>query len=431
MVPGHMMSRTSASLPRGTDLAARYCEVRAATESLCEPLSAEDCAAQSMPEASPAKWHLAHTTWFFETFVLEQAVPDYRAFERDFRVLFNSYYTGIGEQHPRPQRGLLTRPGLDEVLAYRAHVDEETRTLLETDRLPESLARTIRLGLEHEQQHQELILTDAKHLFARNPTAPVYREHPGPPAGEAKPLTWHYNAGGVVSIGHDGRSFAFDNECPRHERILRPFELASRAITSAEFLAFMADDGYDRPELWLADGWTAVREGGWRAPLYWEQRDGSWHVFTLAGMRELCDPEPACHLSYYEADAYARWAAARLPTEVEWEHVAARQSVEGNFVESRLCHPAAAAPEAGALGPAQLFGDVWEWTQSAYGGYPGYRPPEGAVGEYNGKFMCSQLVLRGGSCATPRAHVRASYRNFFYPDARWQFSGVRLARDAD
>ena len=425
-----MASPTSAPPPRETELAARYQEVRSATESLCEPLSAEDCAAQSMPEASPAKWHLAHTTWFFETFVLEQALPDHEPYDDDFRVLFNSYYNGIGEQHPRPRRGLLTRPSLDEVLAYRARVDDETRSLIEAGGLPESLAPTVRLGLEHEQQHQELILTDAKHLLAQNPTAPVYRASPAPPRGEAKPLTWHYSPGGRVSIGHEGTSFAFDNERPRHEQLLRPFELASRPATNADFLAFMADDGYQRPDLWLADGWTAVREGGWRAPLYWEQRDGAWQVFTLAGLCALREHEPACHLSYYEADAYARWAAARLPTEAEWEHVAERQSVAGNFAESQLWHPAPAAREAGVLGPAQLFGDVWEWTQSAYDAYPGYRPLGGAVGEYNGKFMCSQLVLRGGSCATPQGHLRASYRNFFYPDARWQFSGVRLARDA-
>ena len=409
----------------------RYSEVREATEALCAPLSPEDCSGQSMEDASPAKWHLAHTTWFFETLVLEPAVPGYRPFAPEFRVLFNSYYHSVGPQHPRPQRGLLTRPSLDEVLDYRAWVDRHMLELLAAAGGPApELLHTIRIGLEHEQQHQELILTDVKHLLSCNPLHPAARDCAAPPAGEAKPLSWHYEPGGLRWIGHQGTDFAFDNEGPRHRVVLAPLELASRPVTNSEFQAFMSDDGYARPELWLSDGWATVLEQDWQAPLYWERVDDGWQVQTLAGLRPVSPHEPVCHVSYYEADAYARWAAARLPTEAEWEAVAAGRPVAGNFAESGLWHPAPVAPDAGALGPAQLFGDVWEWTQSPYGAYPGYRPAQGPVGEYNGKFMCNQLVLRGGSCATPESHVRATYRNFFFPHQRWQFSGIRLARDA-
>ena len=409
----------------------RYCGVREATVALCAPLSPEDCSGQSMEDASPAKWHLAHTSWFFETLVLEPTVPGYRPFAPEFRVLFNSYYHSVGPQHPRPQRGLLTRPSLEEVLDYRAWVDRDVLELLSSAGGPApELLRTIRMGLEHEQQHQELILTDVKHLLSCNPLHPAARDCAEPPAGEAKLLSWHYEPGGIRWIGHEGADFAFDNEGPRHRVVLAPFELASRPITNSEFQAFMSDDGYARPELWLSDGWAAVLEQDWQAPLYWERADDRWQVQTLAGLRPVSPHEPVCHVSYYEADAYARWAAARLPTEAEWESVAEGRPVAGNFAESGLWHPAPAAPDAGALGPAQLFGDVWEWTQSPYAAYPGYKPPQGAVGEYNGKFMCNQLVLRGGSCATRESHVRASYRNFFFPHQRWQFSGIRLARDA-
>jgi ergothioneine biosynthesis protein EgtB len=408
-------------------LAASYRQVRSATERLCEPLSAEDCQAQSMEDASPAKWHLAHTTWFFETFVLEGSVRDFRHFHPQFRILFNSYYQSVGEQHPRPQRGVLTRPGLDEVYAYRRHVDGLVLDLLDRKRLGRRELDVVELGLHHEQQHQELILTDAKHLLSANPLAPAYRSCASGAAGEVAPLGWQAFAEGVRWVGHDGRGFAFDNEQPRHRTFAGAFQLGTRLVTNGEFLAFVEDGGYERPELWLSDGWSIVGARRWRAPLYWREDGGRRSEFTLAGRRDLRLDAPVCHVSFYEADAYARWAGARLPTEVEWELAAGDTLKKGNFVESGALHPLPARPaEAGLV---QLFGDVWEWTRSAYEPYPGYRPPAGALGEYNGKFMCNQIVLRGGSCATPAGHIRATYRNFFPPDARWQFSGIRLARD--
>jgi ergothioneine biosynthesis protein EgtB len=408
------------------DLAACYRAVRAATEALAAPLSPEDCTAQSMPDASPVKWHLAHTSWFFETFVLEAAAPGYRPLDPAYRVLFNSYYHSVGAQHFRPERGLITRPGLAEVHAYRRHVDAHLLALLERGRLAPAQLALVELGLQHEQQHQELILTDLKHLLSRNPLLPAYRPRAPGPASAAPPLTWHEQPAGLREIGHAGPGFAFDNEGPRHRVFVHAFALASRAVTNGEYLAFLADRGYERPELWLSDGWAAVQREGWRGPLYWTEQGGAWHRFTLAGLLPVAEAEPVTHVSAYEADAYARWAGARLPTEAEWEVVAADARVAGNFVESGRLEP---APARGGPAPAQLFGDVWEWTASAYAPYPGYRPPPGALGEYNGKFMANQLVLRGGSCATPAAHIRASYRNFFHPDARWQWSGIRLARD--
>jgi ergothioneine biosynthesis protein EgtB len=408
----------------GGALAERYRQVRCATERLCEPLSAEDCQVQSMDDASPTKWHLAHTSWFFETFVLERSVAGYRPFHPDFRVLFNSYYQSVGPQHPRPRRGLLTRPRLEEVFAYRTHVDTQILALIEAGSAVD--ADVVELGLQHEQQHQELILTDVKHLLSCNPLRPAYRDHPAPPAAAAAPPRWQAFDEGLQWIGYDGRGFAFDNEQPRHRVFLEAFELATRPVTCGEFLAFIDDGGYERPELWLSDGWNAVRARGWHAPLYWERGDGAWQVMTLSGWCGVRVDEPVCHVSLYEADAFARWAGARLPREAEWEVAAGDVVIDGNFVEDGRLHPMPAATE----GLTQLFGDVWEWTQSAYAPYPGYRPPAGAFGEYNGKFMCNQLVLRGGSCVTPRDHVRATYRNFFPPDARWQFSGIRLARGA-
>ena len=418
------MSINAPATGAGADFATRYRQIRRATERLCEPLSAEDCQAQSMDDASPVKWHLAHTSWFFETFVLEGRLPGYTTFHPDFRVLFNSYYQSVGPQHSRPQRGLLTRPALDEVLAYRRHVDHQMLALLESPARSAPRA-TIELGLHHEQQHQELILTDVKHLFACNPLRPAYRPTPPSAMAPAAPLTWCEYPEGMRSIGHAGDGFAFDNETPRHRVFLPAFTLASRLVTNGEVLDFIADGGYRRPELWLSDGWITVARLGWQAPMYWEQHNGTWLAMTLAGLRELHQHEPVCHVSYYEADAFARWAGARLPTEAEWEVAAADAVVEGNFVEGGLLRPTSAP--AGA--PVQLFGDVWEWTGSAYSPYPGYEPPAGALGEYNGKFMCNQFVLRGGSCATPRSHIRVTYRNFFPPAARWQFTGIRLARD--
>ncbi|MCL4801164.1 MAG: ergothioneine biosynthesis protein EgtB [Burkholderiales bacterium] len=410
---------------------ARFRAVRAATERLAAPLSAEDCALQSMPDASPVKWHLGHTTWFFETMVLEKAEAGFRPLRPEYRVLFNSYYVAVGPRHPRPQRGMLSRPSLDEVRAYRRDVDERMIRLLERGVAPEVDA-LIELGLHHEQQHQELIVTDLKHLLSLNPLNPAYRADCGAPDGgpAAPALRWHGFAAGVREIGHEGADFCFDNETPRHRVLLGAFELASRPVTNAEYLAFLADGGYSRPELWLADGWDARSKEGWDAPAYWEgSRDGAWRVFTLGGLRPVTPDEPVCHVSYYEADAYARWAGARLPSEAEWEVAAAGLPTDGHFAESGRFHPAA-APDVRTR-PAQLFGDVWEWTQSPYGGYPGFKPAAGAVGEYNGKFMANQLVLRGGSCATPADHIRATYRNFFYPYHRWQFMGLRLARDAE
>jgi ergothioneine biosynthesis protein EgtB len=400
----------------------RYLAVRAQTEALARGLSAEDCALQSMPDASPVKWHLGHTSWFFETFVLERAQRGFAPFRPEYRVLFNSYYVGIGPRHPRAERGLLSRPGLEDVRAFRASVDERMRALLAAPHAAaQPVAAMVELGIQHEQQHQELILTDLKHLFSRNPLWPAYAqtEAKAAPAHEEGALEWHEIPEGVRLVGHDGRGFAFDNELPRHRHFVAPFRLATRLVTNAEFLSFVRDGGYERPELWLAEGWDARTTQGWSGPLYWKDER---ELFTLHGLRALHPAEPVTHISYYEADAYARWAGARLPTEAEWETAACSEPLQGNFLESGCLHPVS--------GTGQLFGDAWEWTASAYAPYPGFRAAAGAVGEYNGKFMVNQYVLRGGSCVTPAAHIRASYRNFFPAATRWQFSGIRLARDA-
>jgi ergothioneine biosynthesis protein EgtB len=389
---------------------------------LIEGLSAEDCMVQSMPDASPVKWHLAHTSWFFETFVLEQALPGFKPFNPAFRVLFNSYYVGVGERHPRPERGVLSRPSLSEVLNYRRAIDEQMAALLHTTTLDTALLDVIELGIHHEQQHQELILTDLKHHLWRNPLRPAYR--PSPPHRTASPAGQPFIAleAGLVEIGHNSPAFAFDNELPRHRVWLNPFQIATRPVTNREYQAFIDDGGYQRTELWLSDGWDARTQHNWRAPLYWELAQGT--VFTLHGQQPLHPDEPVCHVSLYEADAYARWAGARLPTEQEWEHAAQalHPAMHGNFADSGRYHPSSADLDT-------LFGNVWQWVQSAYLPYPGFQPAPGAVGEYNGKFMINQMVLRGGSCATPGGHIRASYRNFFPPPARWQFSGIRLAKD--
>jgi ergothioneine biosynthesis protein EgtB len=403
----------------------RYRWVRARTAALARPLSAEDMVVQSMPDASPAKWHLAHTTWFFETFLLAGRERGYAPFDPRYAYLFNSYYDAVGPRHARPQRGLLTRPSLEEVRAYRAQVDARVDRLLASGLDPDG-ASVLELGLHHEQQHQELLLTDIKHAFSCNPLSPSYAPPLAPGSGEAPPLGYVDHAGGLYEIGHSGAGFAFDNEGPRHRVWLEPFALATRAVTCGEYLAFVEDGGYRRPELWLSDGFAAVQANGWRHPLYWQQGEGGWREFTLHGSRPLVPGEPVAHVSFYEAEAYARWAGARLPTEQEWEVSAAGAPVEGVFADAGRLHPAVA----GAARPAQLFGDVWEWTRSGYEPYPRYRPLAGALGEYNGKFMSNQVVLRGGSCATPEGHVRATYRNFFPPAARWQFSGIRLATEA-
>jgi ergothioneine biosynthesis protein EgtB len=392
-------------------------------------LGTEDYVIQSMPDASPVKWHLAHTSWFFETFVLVPHLPGYRLFRPEFGYLFNSYYNAIGPRWPRSLRGQLSRPSVEEVYQYRMHVDTCMEELFQPAlaELRHRLADVVALGINHEQQHQELILTDLKNLLAGNPLHPVYRE-PIPDCSAPPRLDWVTFPEGLSWIGHDGNGFAFDNECPRHRAFVHDFCLASRPVTNAEYLAFVEDSGYRRPELWLSDGWAAQQEKQWAAPLYWQQQGEEWLNMTLSGLRPLNPSEPACHISVYEADAFARWAGARLPTEEEWETAAASVSPAGHFLESGRCHPAAGtAPD--DRGPLfQLFGDIWQWTASPYGGYPGYQPPVGPLGEYNGKFMCNQMVLRGASCATPRSHCRRTYRNFFPPEARWQFSGVRLAK---
>ena len=402
----------------------RFRSVRGWTSRLAAPLTPEDQMVQPMADASPTKWHLAHTTWFFETFILSPYKSGYTEFHPRYRFLFNSYYNAVGGRPQRDTRGMFSRPGLEEVLAYRRNVEEQLAELLQTRQNAE-LYSLIELGLHHEQQHQELIVTDIKNVLATNPLRPVYRARPDDaPAAVVPALGWMEFEDGVRSIGHEGTGFCFDNELPRHQVLLRPFRLASRLVSNAEYLEFMEDGGYRRPQLWLSEGWDTVCSQGWEAPLYWERADGQWQVMTLAGMRPVEPSEPVCHISFFEADAYARWAGARLPTEAEWEGVAEGRPVAGNFLEDERFHPAAI----GKGVPEQMFGDVWEWTSSPYVGYPGYQPAAGAIGEYNGKFMCNQMVLRGGSCATPRSHIRSSYRNFFPPGARWQFSGVRLAK---
>ena len=409
----------------------RYRAVREASLGLAEALGPEDFVVQSMPDASPAKWHLAHTTWFFEEFVVEPHAGDTCPFHDLFSFLFNSYYNAVGQRIERGQRGMLTRPTVDEVLAYRAHVDRRIAGLLDAadEATRARVAPLIVLGLHHEQQHQELLLTDLKHAFSQNPLRPSYSERPEEPDADAVPLRWISYPEGVRWFGHAGDGFAYDNETPRHRQFVHGYRIGSRTVTNGEFLEFIADGGYRRPDHWLADGWAAVVRHGWESPLYWERRDDqSWSTFTLAGMRPVRMAEPVCHVSYYEADAYARWAGSRLPTEAEWEN-AADVALDGNLAESGRFHPKP-APDGPGNEPLQMFGDTWEWTASAYLPYPGFRPAPGAVGEYNGKFMCNQHVLRGGSCVTPRSHLRHTYRNFFYPDARWQFNGFRLARDA-
>ena len=403
-----------------------YRDVRAQTEALCEPLAVEDYVAQSMPDASPAKWHLAHTTWFFERFILQTEHSGYRCFHAGYDYLFNSYYQSVGPQSPRPARGLLTRPTVAEVYRYRHHVDEHLAEALQTAPTP-TVARLVQLGIHHEQQHQELLLTDLKHLQFSNPLRPAYRMRTAlattsAPRAPQRPLTFTPYASGLYEIGADpSEGFCFDNETPRHREYGPAFALADRLVTNADYQEFILDAGYARPNLWLSDGWPLAQQ--WQRPLYWSEALDA--EFTLEGMQELDPLAPVCHLSFYEADAFARWAGARLPTEAEWERAAASAPVTGNLLDSGRLHPRAASPTA----PASLFGDVWQWTASAYMPYPGFRPWAGALGEYNGKFMANQFVLRGGSCATPRSHLRASYRNFFYPQSRWQFTGLRLAKD--
>ncbi len=419
------------------ELLKKFAAVRGATMQLIASLSPEDLMVQSSPDASPAKWHLAHTSWFFEMFVLNEFLPGYKAFHPEFHWLFNSYYNALGDIPEKKLRASFSRPPLDQILAYRTYVDAAISRLLVSDTVEEALRR-ITLGLEHEQQHQELIATDIKHALFTNPLHPAYIEVAAKQGGSeamAPSMEWIAFEGGLTQIGIDPdpnnvTEFAFDNETPRHTVYLAPYSLASRPVTCAEYLAFIDQNGYARPELWLSEGWKEMRAEGWQAPFYW-QRDSAaksgWSIYTMHGVRQLDElsETPVCHLSFFEADAYARWAGCRLPTEFEWEHSAVSERTNGNFIETAALHPTPASPKQGLQ---QLFGDTWEWTSSGYTGYPGYKPLPGALGEYNGKFMSSQVILRGGSCVTPASHIRATYRNFFPPSTRWQFSGIRLAR---
>jgi len=437
------------------ELIAAYREIRRQTETLCQPLEIEDYGVQAMPSVSPVKWHLAHTSWFFETFILLPHYARYKPYNPAFAQLFNSYYRGVGKFLARELRGILSRPTVAEIYRYRAAIDEQMLTLLSncTTATQRELSALVLLGLAHEQQHQELLLTDIKYNFSQNPLLPSYMK--GSPAidhslfggmlfNSLPRLHWLNFDADSCELGHSGTAFCFDNELPRHRVLMVPFMLASRPVSNGEYLQFMRDDGYCRPELWLSDGWLERERHDWSAPLHWQregqpegkkagnkedqQHDSKWNVFSLHGQRPMNPAEPVCHISYYEADAYARWAGARLPTEAEWEHVAAGEEICGHFANDGVLQPRPAAKQDNSL--QQLFGDVWEWTASAYAPYPGFRASSAPIGEYNGKFMCNQMVLRGGSCATTREHMRASYRNFFYPADRWQFSGVRLARSA-
>ena len=406
-----------------------YVDVRSQSERLAEPLNDEDYVVQSMPDVSPTKWHLAHTSWFFETFLLAPFIDDYRPVDDAYAFLFNSYYEGAGPRHARPQRGLLSRPTVRQVYEYRHEVDRRMRALLDDIPSPQAteIMTRLRIGLHHEQQHQELLLMDIKHVFSMNPMFPTYLDRNDDSAAprDLPALSWLDFDGGVVEVGNDGRSFTFDNETPRHKTYLQPFRLATRPVTNREYIRFIEDGGYERAELWLADGWHTVRANEWAAPLYWHREDSRWMQFTLHGLRPADTPEPVVHVSFYEADAYARWAGHRLPTEFEWEFAAADAPLTGHFLNDDRLHP-----QPVSASRTQLFGDVWEHTQSGYSPYPGFQPLEGTLGEYNGKFMCSQNVLRGGSCLTPQGHLRATYRNYFYPHQRWCAQGIRLAASA-
>ena len=409
-----------------------YNRVRAFTESLCEPLVPEDYVIQSMSDVSPTKWHLAHTSWFFETFILKPHSQSYTTFHPRYAFLFNSYYVQAGERHCRARRGLLSRPTVEDIYKYRSYVDEQMNRLLnDADaHLFSVIMPLVEIGIHHEQQHQELMLTDIKHVLSINPLYPVYRAYVEGYTGPVPNVTWTSHEGGLFEVGHEGGHFGYDNEYPQHRFFVEDFQLSSQLITNREFLEFMADDGYARPELWLSEGWATVQEHGWVAPLYWEKHEGAWHAFTLSGFRPVDLDEPVTHVSLFEADAFARWAGSRLPTEHEWEIAARTISLSGNYVDAGYYRPVGPGKDALLTPdrPLQYYGEAWQWTQSQYSPYPGYKPAPGALGEYNGKFMCNQFVLRGASCATSSSHARRTYRNFFPPDARWQFTGIRLAR---
>jgi ergothioneine biosynthesis protein EgtB len=425
-------TRSARALSRRESLLQRFREVRNFSSRLYQGLEQEDCVVQSMPDVSPTKWHLAHTTWFFETFVLKKWLSKYQPEIPEYAYLFNSYYNAAGDMHRRDLRGLISRPTVKETERYRASIDAHVEHLLaeaEDDLLAE-IEPIVILGIHHEQQHQELLVTDIKHVFAQNPLHPIYRAgRIDAAAGESDALKFVEFAETIAKIGHDAAEFSYDNEGPRHRALVPAFSLASRPVTNREYLEFIAAGGYSRPEYWLSLGWTTVNEQRWQAPLYWVKREEGWWNFTLSGFRPVNETEPVTHVSYFEADAFANWAGGRLPTEFEWEHAAGDCEIQGNFVEEETFHPQATRPARGQERLRQMFGDVWEWTRSSYSPYPGYRAAPGALGEYNGKFMCNQYVLRGGSCATSRTHMRRTYRNFFQPEKRWQFTGIRLAHD--
>jgi len=420
------MNKKFDSKPKLQSLVEQFNDVRAQTLTLTQKLSDADATVQSMEDASPAKWHLAHTTWFFETLILCEYLDGYTVFDKRYPFLFNSYYETLGKRHPRPQRGMLTRPCLDEILNYRSYVDDAMETLLSRSSKVDFLP-LVELGLNHEQQHQELLLTDILHLFAQNPIKPEFRPAiPLPVQNLALPaLNWIEFEGGLEKFGHTGEGFAFDAEGPIHQQYVAPFKIASRCVTNAEWIEFIEAGGYETATLWLSDGWATAQTEGWDAPLYWEKKDGAWWSMTLRGFQPIDLDAPVTHISYFEADAYAHFKGSRLPSEYEWEHASRSQPLEGNMLETNRLRPAPATGE----GISQLFGDVWEWTQSPFSPYPGFKPAHGAIGEYNGKFMSGQQILRGGSCVTPPNHIRATYRNFFHPQKRWQFSGLRLAED--
>jgi ergothioneine biosynthesis protein EgtB len=408
-------------------LSEHYQQVRQLSEQICQPLAIEDYVIQTMPDVSPAKWHLAHTAWFFETFLLTPHLEHYSSFHPQYGYLFNSYYEAVGQRHPRPQRGLLSRPTVAEVYQYRSYVDAAMQQLLAERAGDPTVESLIRLGIQHEQQHQELLFTDLKHILACNPLRPAYRQMDvkAPASASGKQEKWLDYPGGLYPIGFNGDGFAFDNESPAHQVYLQDYYLAARLVTNGEYLEFMQAGGYQQSSHWLSEGWGMVQREQWQAPLYWEQIDGQWWTMTLAGMQPIDETAPVCHVSFFEADAFAQWAGKRLPTETEWEVAAVHAPICGNLLDSGYLQP---MPAVGITRPDQLYGDVWEWTQSAYLPYPGFKASAGAIGEYNGKFMCNQMVLRGGSCVTPADHIRPTYRNFFPPAARWQFSGIRLAQ---
>jgi ergothioneine biosynthesis protein EgtB len=423
------------SSSRSRRLIEQFRQVRDFSTRLCRSLEPEDYVVQSMPDVSPTKWHLAHTSWFFETFVVKVWMPRYRSEVPQYAYLFNSYYNAAGNMHRRDLRGLISRPTVAETYCFRESIDQCVVQLIDQadDALLSEIEPVLTLGVHHEQQHQELLVTDIKHVFSQNPLYPVFQPDAATSeTGKIAPQHFVEFDEAIIMIGHDGAGFSYDNEGPRHRALVPAFSLSNRLVTNGEYLAFMEAGGYTRPEFWLSLGWTTVNEpasGGWQAPLYWVERDGAWWNFTLSGFRPVDESEPVTHVSYFEADAYANWDGARLPTEFEWEHAASGVPIEGNFVDAQRFHPAPAVGETGESTLRQMFGDVWEWTRSAYLPYPGYRAVPGALGEYNGKFMCNQMVLRGGSCATSRSHIRPTYRNFFQPEKRWQFTGIRLARD--